>query len=941
MHFNTPYLSIFFIVSLSLLLTSCDSKNNGDRDTLQNLDTSEVTEKVHIPTERKIITKSENDIRDAYINYLAHASKQNLSRSDALNRLASIEFKLSEQLLSTESDEQKAIQLANKKLEMVISLLNTSLQDYPDAKGNDNTYYQLAKAHDQLGNYKQSQQALAKLVAKYPKSIYYLESQFRLAEYAFSLRQYRLAEDKYTEVITSRKSAKFYEKSLYKRGWARFKQEFYTEAADDFVRVINLNEFGEYDQLTSSKKNLFDEYLRAMGLSFSYLEGAESLHSYLQTIEHIDYGYYLYKSLSDVLLKQERYNDAVQALRSFITLQPTSEYAPSASLQIIEIWKVAGFVEQRTKAFESFYNDYHPNSPYWKKHVVTNKIRDEKTILTLKNFLLTETATYHQLYQLKNKEADYQVAKHWYLNYLKHFEQYSQQDNIHFLLASLYAQHGNKKQALTHYQSAAFIDETIINKEAAYQTITLIAAQLEKEKKLTRDSSLLTDLLDFSILYAQQYPTDKRNLKLIAYASNNAYRYAYYQQAITLAELVAGDPQSSLVKDINSTKAQSYLQLKQYAVAERIYAALANDKRLSNKEKKAAKEGLALSIYYQGDLALEQKEIQTGIKHYARIVDIAPLTSTASLGLYDAIALSIEHKFWLQSIQYIKVFRHVYPRHKLSTDITKKLSIAYLNSKQDLAAAKELEKLSGNDDSVEYKMASLLKAAQLYQDNKEYISAIRSYQKYVKLYPQPYSDYMESLYQLSQLNLKSKKMSKSSAWNKKIFDADKQTPNNVKTDRTNFIASNAALSLARESNRAFSAVKLKQPLKNNLRRKKTAMQTSVNYYAKATSYGIADSTTEATYSIAKIYNDFSQSLLNSEVPKHLNADQEEQYIFLLEDQAFPFEEKAIEFYEVNMRYTNDGIYDQWISKSLNELQILFPLRYKRDAKVEEVINVLH
>ena len=77
------------------------------------------------------------------------------------------------------------------------------------------------------------------------------------------------------------------------------------------------------------------------------------------------------------------------------------------------------------------------------------------------------------------------------------------------------------------------------------------------------------------------------------------------------------------------------------------------------------------------------------------------------------------------------------------------------------------------------------------------------------------------------------------------------------------------------------------------------------------------------------------------MPKHLNNDEQEQYLFLLEDQAFPFEEKAIEFYEVNLAYTQDDIYDQWIKKSHQALQHLFPIRYQREPKVEDFINVLH
>ena len=37
---------------------------------------------------------------------------------------------------------------------------------------------------------------------------------------------------------------------------------------------------------------------------------------------------------------------------------------------------------------------------------------------------------------------------------------------------------------------------------------------------------------------------------------------------------------------------------------------------------------------------------------------------------------------------------------------------------------------------------------------------------------------------------------------------------------------------------------------------------------------------------------------------------------LLEEQAFPFEEKATELHEVNARRAADGIYDKWVQEQL-------------------------
>jgi outer membrane protein assembly factor BamD (BamD/ComL family) len=923
-----------------VLLSACEEEKI-DRKTLKNIDNVEYSQQAK---QKNNITKSESDIRNAYINYLKHASKSDLSRADALNRLAAIEFKLSEELLqnsTTKETEDAKAELASKKINRTVELLETALKDYPNAKHNDVTLYQLAKAYDQKNNYEATHNALKKLVKGYPKSRYYLEAQFRLAEQAFSAQKYPLAEDKYTEIIIAKNNAVFYEKSLYKRGWSRFKQEFYIEAADDFVQVINFNDFQEYEQLTASKQSLFDEYFRAMGLSFSYLGGVEPLNLYFKQTEHVNNLYYIYSSLSNIFLKQQRYNDAVSTLNSFTSQYSDSIFSAEASLKIVNIWKQAGFVEQRKIAFETFYLNYQPSSPYWSTKKKRYKKRFEAANLALKEHILIETATYHKEYQINKKQVDFIHAEQWYKNYLTHFLAYSRQDNIDFLLASLYLQHNDQYLAFKHYKIAGFDEQTITNKEAAYQTITLADKLLADTKNKQKQVLWLSRVIESSTFYAQQYPTDKRTAKVIGRASDIAYRNKKYNEAIILTELLVSNAHNQIINDITMIKAHSYFQTKQYLAAENTYQALVKNNQLSPKNKSSATEGLALAIFYQGSTAVENDVLQQAIAHYARISQVAPKTTTASSGLYDAIALSIKSEQWLQAIEYIKRFRTLYPQNKHSIDVTKKLSVAYLNSKQDIAAAKELEKLSTGENNQEYKMASLLKAADLYQTNNDTASAIRSLKMYIKTYPKPFMPHVESMYRLTQLYIETNVLNKSIFWQKKILSVDKKTPNSAKNSRYKFIASNAALTLARVEQQRFSKVKLVAPLKRNLKRKKQAMQDSVNYYARASSYGVAETATEATYAIATIYNNFSQALLTSEVPKHLNQDEKEQYSFLLEDQAFPFEEKAIEFYEINLAYTQGDIFDEWILKSHQALQHLFPIRYQREPKLENFINVLH
>ena len=104
---------------------------------------------------------------------------------------------------------------------------------------------------------------------------------------------------------------------------------------------------------------------------------------------------------------------------------------------------------------------------------------------------------------------------------------------------------------------------------------------------------------------------------------------------------------------------------------------------------------------------------------------------------------------------------------------------------------------------------------------------------------------------------------------------------------------------------------------------------------------MAEVTTAATFQIAELYNRFSQDLFDSERPANLNAAELEQYDILLEEQAYPFEEKAIELHEVNAARTGSGVYDEWVQASLAKLALLMPVRYAKDEQGEAVVATIY
>ncbi len=176
-------------------------------------------------------------------------------------------------------------------------------------------------------------------------------------------------------------------------------------------------------------------------------------------------------------------------------------------------------------------------------------------------------------------------------------------------------------------------------------------------------------------------------------------------------------------------------------------------------------------------------------------------------------------------------------------------------------------------------------------------------------------------------------------WLKEIVDTDARA-GAERTDRTKYLAAKSQLELAAPTGDAFRAVRLVAPLPDSLKLKRDRMEVALAAYGKAADYGVAEVTTAATYEIAELYHDLSRSLLDSERPAELSAEELSQYDILLEEQAFPLEEQAIDLHEVNAVRTADGVYDEWVVRSIDQLAELVPVRYAKREMGEQFVSAI-
>lgn len=926
-------LSLYIL--LLFLVCACGSEPTKSMQTLADIDieTKENKERKKTSLVNNVYTpKNTHDIeqiKQAYYQYIRNAKNTDNSRQSALNRLAQLELDFTEKLAQEAPENDVDLSPQYKlALENTAQLLNTALEEFPNAKNTDSNLYQLARTYNQLGEHEKSDEKLFIIATKHPRSEHYAEAQFRLAERAFARGDYITAEDAYTQVIFTPLGDRFYEKSVFKRGWTRYKQQLYEEALDDYIDVIKKFNDITFDKDNSSEKNIFDEYLRAIALASAQLEAPSGMHNYFSNKQEYPFVFETYREVAKLYVKQERFSDSSNTLKQFIRYNPNSEHLPFAYIQVLDGWEKGEFKANLFRDINTFYNDFNPSAPYWKN---INATIPDPVAKSMRNKIVLVAKNYHQEYENTQSNTSFENSQKWYQRYLQHFKPYANKNKIYSAYAELLMSAKLTDQALEYFELAAFDGDLILDKKSAYSALSIASNIYDQKVSQKEKKKALDKYLRYSMAFVSLYPNDSRSTNIALRSAQLSFNENRYAQALTYTNILPGlTPQQSLA--MKNIQARSFFELKQYTDAETLFSELLTIKTLTKKQQHNYLDSMAISIYKQGDV-IKEKNKQDAYVHFSRISDLAPNSDIAATGLYDAISLSINEKNWSQSIAAITKFKALYPKHKHIKSVNKSLTVAYLQSDQQGKAAQAFEQLAKSDDDQKVRRAAQWKAAELYEKKNQNQAAIRAYREFAHNFPEPYEQNVEAMFKLVGLYTKTKDNQKKYFWQNQIQKKDAKASQKNQTERTQYIASHTILDLALQKKIEFNTTRLIEPLAKNLKKKKAAMQDSIRLYGRASSYGIAQITTESTYSIGRIYRDFSLSLLNSQRPKHLKGDELEQYDILLEDQAFPFEEKAIEFYETNVARVQDIPFDSWMSKSFNELKELFPVRYARSPKI--------
>ena len=888
------------------------------------------------------VIASDSTAMASYQKFLALQATDPKLRAEAMRRLGDLNLDAGD--LQRMASELSAVDLNGAE---AIKLYTTLLSIYPDYVHNDEVLYQLARAYDTTGQPDQALHTLERIVQRYPDARDIDEVQFRRGELLFSARRYPEAEQAYAAVIARGATSPFYVQSLYKGGWSLYKESLSEQSLPLFARLLDCELLGPdgrvrpLTELRRADRELVEDSLRVMSITFSEDSGAESINRFVGHYGGRPYDSLLYSRLGDLYVAKQRYQDAASTYLSYVDSNPQSDAAPDLADRAIRAYSKGGFSQLVFQAKRDFVEHYGFNGAYWR----TRARADHPEVAAELEANLRDVATYdHATAQRTHDVRDYAEAARWYREYLDYFPTAPDAADLNHHLADALFAAQHYADAATEYEHTAYDYPRNPQSESAGYAALTAYQKAESGQSGSALSGLKSRAIDSGVRFAQAFPDHPDSAGVLTRADEAVFAAGDMPRAVKIAGiLLARNPPADAAKRriAWTIVGQADYNLGRFAEAEPAYiqarALAAADPKMSAD----LTERIAATVYRQGAAKRQAGDGEGAVQDFLRVEQVAPTSSICATALYDASAELIRLKDWTQAIEVLQHFRARFPHHTLSADVDAKLAVAYAGANQPMQAAQQFETIAAEPaQTPAVRKEALHRSADLYAQAHDTPRAMAVLEKLVSQYPTPLTDAEEERQQLADYAAKGGDLTARDHWYREVVKADAEA-GAQRTPRTHYLAAKAQLALAAELRDEFRAIRLTLPLTRTLKAKRKAMERALAAYRLAAAYGVAEVTTAATYETAGLYQTLANDVLASERPRHLSSQELDEYNSLLEDQVFPFEEQAIKVYGVNAARASQGVYDEWVRKSFAALAQLDPARYGKTELVSDVVTTLN
>jgi tetratricopeptide (TPR) repeat protein len=754
-------------------------------------------------------------------------------------------------------------------------------------------------------------------------------------------------------------------------------------------------DLAEIPALKRADRELVEDSFRVMSISLAGLQGAETVAPFITTPAREAYQFRVYGALGELYSRQERIKDAADTYALFVRRQPLHVQAPLLQARVIELYENNGFDTLALQAKKDHVLRYGVDSEFrranpggWQR--VQPLVQTHLAQLAQHHHALAQRTKQRSDVQeavrwyrtlLVSFPTDAQAPAQRFLLAELLFEDRQWADASAEYETVAYRHAGHPRAS-----------------DAGYAALLSYAEQEKATPDAAARAELQRASVASALRFAQAFPADVRGAPVLTRAAEQLFALGDTQTASNVARQALAlqpPPAPELRRTAWTVVAHNAFEQGRHAEAEGAYGEVLALSASGSPGRTEAAERLAASIYKQGEAARSGGDARAAVGHFERVAALGTsgvLSATSAVrasAQFDAAAALIGLKDWARAATALEDFRSQQPGHPLQGEVAPRLALAYLEQGRHSLAAAEFEKVSaaqsapGGDATLA--RGALWQAAELHEKAARAApvpapvvaaappaatarraaarqpappprrtarapaaapvepplsgstplmsTALQAYERYVQRYPQPLETAVEARWRVAELLRTDGQNARALNWLRAVQQADAQA-GEARTPLTRTLGGQATLALAEPVRAAYEQVALVEPLAQQLKLKKARLEEALRAYAAASEVGVAEVTTAATFHTASLYQDFGKALMTSARPKKLKKDELEQYNVMLEEQAFPFEEKAIELYETNARRTTAGLYDRWVQSSFTALAQLKPVRYGKTERVD-------
>lgn len=848
------------------------------------------------------------------------------------------------------------------------------LEKYPNSPGNAEVWYQLSKAYDVEGKQELALEALTELTNNYPDYPNIAEAYFRKGDIHFSNQQYPQAQIAYVAVVESG-NEKLNLNAHYMLGWSSYKRFNYRQSINSFAYVIDqlLAGRSSLDGLSKREKPLAEDSISSISLAFDKVGGAEVITD-VKILADKEYLWMLYDNLGEYYLSKELYEKSASTFRLYVTNNSKADQAPDLHVKLINTYVTGEFAQQSLIEKENYIDAYGLGSDYYQ-----GRIGMPESIKGYLNTYLSELAGhFHSKGQLHQKQiaevqkrnsvdkekdekkirelygesvASFDKAAGFYATYTKTFPNADDIDKVYFLKAEAHFSAYRYPQAITDYERVAYqaqgtsaAENTV---DAGYAAIISYEKHLdvlktgysypggEQKTPVTDDSEDVKQWKQLAVnsmlAFAEKFHTDKRSPSVLNNAAEYLFALDQYENTIQVAQgLIDKNPEldKNLKKTAYGLIANSYFKLDNFPLAEENYLKQRLLVEEDTDEYKKISERLAVSIYKESEVLLAKEQSDAAIDQLLKVKKYTPDSSIRVTAQYDAVVLLLKAQRWDESIVELLEMQALFPENELAVEFPRKLAFAYEKNEDWAKASAAYVALVNGDPDPDVRQEALFLAANMYEKDFDYSAAVDYFQQYVEAYKDPFDNYIEAIYHLVLGYEKLNGRIQQNIWLTQLIDADKKA-GSKRTDRSRWLAAWANTKYGDYYSSLFAEVQLTQPIVKSIPDKNKWLQNASNSYQAAANYGILEFVTMSSYKIGILYRQFADELRSAPKPQGLSASDQEVYASIIEEQAAPFDQLAVDLHQANIDRAWGGQFNEWINNSFTEMRALQPERYNK------------